>query len=59
MVALQEEGIAALSTTKIGSRLALRAAIVNHRTRLEDIDQTIDAVLRTGRLLCASSINAN
>jgi len=59
MVALQDVGMAVLSTTKIGSRLGLRAAIVNHRTRFEDIDQTIEAVQRTGRLLCASGISAN
>jgi len=43
---LQEAGIAAPSTTRIGGRLAIRAAIVNHRTREEDIDALVDGVMR-------------
>ncbi len=46
---LQEAGIAAPSTTTIGGRLAIRAAIVNHRTRPEDIEMLVDAVLSAGR----------
>jgi aromatic-L-amino-acid/L-tryptophan decarboxylase len=45
---LQELGIVVLSTTKLGDKLSLRAAIVNHRTRAEDIDATVDAVLEVG-----------
>lgn len=45
VVALQESGIAAPSTTRIGGRLAIRAAFVNHRTRPEDVDILVDAVL--------------
>jgi glutamate/tyrosine decarboxylase-like PLP-dependent enzyme len=44
-VALQESGIAAPSTTRIGGQLALRAAIVNHRTSECDIDALIVATL--------------
>jgi aromatic-L-amino-acid decarboxylase len=45
---LHESGIAAPSTTIIGERLAIRAAIVNHRTEPRDIDAMLNAVLRFG-----------
>jgi glutamate/tyrosine decarboxylase-like PLP-dependent enzyme len=44
-VAIQESGIAAPSTTVIDGRLAIRAAITNHRTQMRDIDAFIDATL--------------
>lgn len=46
---LQEDGIAAPSTTRVDGRLAIRAAIVNHRTRPEDVAILVDAVLAAGR----------
>ncbi|HWA80046.1 MAG TPA: pyridoxal-dependent decarboxylase [Acetobacteraceae bacterium] len=46
---LQEAGIAAPSTTTIGGRLAIRAALVNHRTEEGDIAALIESVLRIGR----------
>nr|WP_041041726.1 pyridoxal-dependent decarboxylase [Paramagnetospirillum magnetotacticum] len=42
---LHEAGLAAPSTTTIGETLAIRAAIVNHRTREHDVDRMVDAVL--------------
>jgi len=45
---LHESGIAAPSTTTIGGKLAIRAALVNHRTQTCDIDALVDAVLRFG-----------
>ncbi len=42
---LQEAGIAAPSTTTINGVRAIRAAIVNHRTRTDDADALIDAIL--------------
>jgi glutamate/tyrosine decarboxylase-like PLP-dependent enzyme len=48
---LQTSGVAAPSTTSIGGALAIRVAIVNHRTRAEDIDLLIDEILRLGRSL--------
>ena len=45
---LQEAGIAAPSTTRLGGRLAIRVAITNHRSRLEDFDLLVDAILRLG-----------
>jgi len=45
---LHESGIAAPSTTMIGHRLAIRTAIVNHRTEPRDIDALLKAVLKFG-----------
>jgi aromatic-L-amino-acid decarboxylase len=45
---LQEDGIAAPSTTAIGGRVVIRAAIVNHRTRADDIAALVDAVIAAG-----------
>ncbi|ARJ68103.1 cytochrome D ubiquinol oxidase subunit I [Magnetospirillum sp. ME-1] len=42
---LHEAGIAAPSTTTIDGKPAIRAAIVNHRTRQGDVDKMIDAIL--------------
>jgi glutamate/tyrosine decarboxylase-like PLP-dependent enzyme len=48
VVGLQESGIAAPSTTILDGRLAIRAAIVNHRTDIGDIDRLVAAVLEFG-----------
>jgi aromatic-L-amino-acid decarboxylase len=48
VAALQEDGIAAPSTTKLDGKLAIRAALFNHRTRTADLDALVDAVLRLG-----------
>jgi glutamate/tyrosine decarboxylase-like PLP-dependent enzyme len=48
---LQESGVAAPSTTTLNGRLAIRAAIVNHRTRSRDIASLVEAVLGLGRRL--------
>jgi aromatic-L-amino-acid decarboxylase len=45
---LQESGIAAPSTTTIDGRLAIRAAIVNHRTNRSDIDALVKAAIAIG-----------
>jgi len=45
---LHESGIAAPSTTIVGGRLAIRAAIVNHRTEPRDIDALLNAVAKFG-----------
>jgi aromatic-L-amino-acid decarboxylase len=45
---IHESGIAAPSTTVIDGDLAIRAAIVNHRTDTCDIDALIDAVIGFG-----------
>ncbi len=46
---LQESGIAAPSTSIVNGQLAIRAAFVNHRTRLSDINALLDGVLTLGR----------
>jgi glutamate/tyrosine decarboxylase-like PLP-dependent enzyme len=42
---LQESGLFAPSTTTLGGRVAIRAAIVNHRTTQADIDALVDEIL--------------
>jgi len=49
VVALQESGIAAPSTTIINGQLAIRAAIVNHRTATCDIDALVRATIAFGQ----------
>ena len=46
---VQESGIAAPSTTRINGKLAIRAAIFNHRTRERDVDALVQAVLESGK----------
>ncbi|HEY4985191.1 MAG TPA: aspartate aminotransferase family protein, partial [Bradyrhizobium sp.] len=48
VIDIQESGIAAPSTTVLDGCLAIRAAIVNHRTDTCDIDALIAAVLEFG-----------
>jgi aromatic-L-amino-acid decarboxylase len=48
VASLHESGIAAPSTTTLDGRLAIRAAIVNHRTGTGDIDALLSAVLEFG-----------
>ena len=45
LVALQERGIAAPSSTQLGGRFAIRVAITNHRSRREDFDALVEGVL--------------
>lgn len=49
VVALHESGLQAPSTTTLQSGLAIRAAIVNHRTRPDDMDALLEATLAFGR----------
>jgi aromatic-L-amino-acid/L-tryptophan decarboxylase len=48
---LQESGVAAPSTTRIGGRIAIRVNITNHRCRRTDFDFLASAVLAAGRRL--------
>jgi glutamate/tyrosine decarboxylase-like PLP-dependent enzyme len=50
---LQVAGIAMPSTTIVNGVLAIRAAIVNHRTNEADIAVLVDAVLAAGRMRTA------
>jgi aromatic-L-amino-acid decarboxylase len=45
---VQESGVAAPSSTALRGRFVLRCAFTNHRTRMEDLDLFVDAVLRLG-----------
>lgn len=45
LLRLQESGVAVLSSTLLDGHFALRAAITNHRSRREDFDALIAAVL--------------
>jgi aromatic-L-amino-acid/L-tryptophan decarboxylase len=49
VIALQEAGAVAPSTTLIDKRLVIRAAIVNHRTTQAEMDTLVEAVLEAGR----------
>jgi aromatic-L-amino-acid/L-tryptophan decarboxylase len=51
VIALQEAGAVAPSTTSIDKRLAIRASIVNHRTTRAEMDTLVEAVLDAGRVL--------
>jgi aromatic-L-amino-acid/L-tryptophan decarboxylase len=50
-IELQESGVAAPSTTVLGGTLALRAAIVNHRTQPSDLDLLVERTVALGRSL--------
>ena len=50
---VQESGIAAPSTTSVAGHLAIRAAIVNHRTTCADVDAMVEAVLAHARVRIA------
>jgi hypothetical protein len=52
---LQESGVAAPSTTRIGGALAIRAAIVNHRSTHADAQRLFDAVLAIGAQLTGAA----
>jgi aromatic-L-amino-acid decarboxylase len=49
VTALQESGVAAPSTTVLHGNVAIRVAIVNHRTRTDDLDVLLHATLQFGR----------
>ena len=51
VVELQESGLVAPSTTTLNGQLAIRAAIVNHRTTQSDIDTLVEQTLIVGRKL--------
>ena len=48
VIDIQESGIAAPSTTLLDGQLAIRAAIVNHRTDTCDLDALVAAVIKFG-----------
>jgi len=48
LMRLEESGIAVVSGTVLEGKFALRAAIVNHRSRKEDFQMLVDAVIKIG-----------
>jgi glutamate/tyrosine decarboxylase-like PLP-dependent enzyme len=55
VIELQESGVVAPSTTVIDGSLAIRAAIVNHRTGMREIDLLVEKTVALGRALQASA----
>src|SRR5213596_2865769 len=51
LLRIQESGLAIPSQTVLNGKFALRAAITNHRSRREDFDQLVRAVVETGTAL--------
>jgi aromatic-L-amino-acid/L-tryptophan decarboxylase len=51
LMRLQEQGIAAPSYTLLNGKYAIRAAITNHRSRMEDFDVLIEETIRIGKEL--------
>jgi len=50
---LQLRGIAAPSTTRVGGKVAIRVALTNHRTRIEDLDLLVAQTVCIGKeLIC-------
>jgi aromatic-L-amino-acid/L-tryptophan decarboxylase len=56
---LQEGGAVAPSSTLIGKRLVIRAAMVNHRTTQVEMDTLVEAVLAAGRSLMPAAAGEN
>jgi aromatic-L-amino-acid/L-tryptophan decarboxylase len=55
---LHEAGLAAPSTTRLGRRVAIRVNITNHRSRREDFDLLLGAILSAGRRRAAARASA-
>jgi glutamate/tyrosine decarboxylase-like PLP-dependent enzyme len=51
LLRIQESGLAIPSQTMLDGRFAIRVAITNHRSRREDFDQLVGAVVETGTAL--------
>ena len=51
LMRLQEQGLAAPSYTLLHDKYAIRAAITNHRSRMEDFDILVKETLRIGNEL--------
>jgi glutamate/tyrosine decarboxylase-like PLP-dependent enzyme len=54
LMRVQERGIAVPSGTMLDGRFAIRVAITNHRSRREDFDVLVEAVVRIGREVVGS-----
>ncbi len=59
VIELQESGVVAPSTTILEGRLAIRAAIVNHRASSREIDMLVEKTVELGRALEASAARSH
>jgi glutamate/tyrosine decarboxylase-like PLP-dependent enzyme/Flp pilus assembly protein TadD/glutathione synthase/RimK-type ligase-like ATP-grasp enzyme len=59
VIELQESGVVAPSTTIIDGRLAIRAAIVNHRTGKQEIDLLVEKTVALGRAMEATAARSH
>ncbi len=59
VIELQESGVVAPSTTIIGGCLAIRAAIVNHRTGQGEIDALVERTVALGRAMQKRAIESH
>ncbi len=55
VIELQESGVVAPSATTVGGRIAIRVAIVNHRTGAREIDALVEKTVALGRAMQASA----
>jgi glutamate/tyrosine decarboxylase-like PLP-dependent enzyme len=55
VIELQESGVVAPSSTVVGGRAAIRAAIVNHRTGRNEIDALVAKTVELGRAIQAGA----
>ena len=51
LLRIQESGLAIPSQTMLDGKFAIRVAITNHRSRREDFEQLVHAVVETGTAL--------
>jgi len=58
VIELQESGALAPSTTTLDGRLAIRAAIVNHRTGKKEIDLLVEKTVALGHAIAARAASA-
>jgi glutamate/tyrosine decarboxylase-like PLP-dependent enzyme len=54
--AVQRSGVAFVTTTRIGGKVALRMSICSQRTLQDDIDVTFDALAHEGRAIAARQL---
>jgi len=58
VIELQESGVAAPSTTTLEGRIAIRAAIVNHRTTENEIDLLVEKTVALGSAMEAAAASS-
>ncbi len=56
LLRVQESGVAVPSSTVLQGRFAIRAALVNHRSRREDYEMLVRAVVDAGRAVAAEML---